>query len=159
MQTNHISAQDARTARTMLKAVLQTLSLEVRRAVDASGKDGVAPVAHAFFAVEFVGQPQTLESLTRSNELAHALGAEGPVKLPAGVAHADDEFHAATTKLAVGFGFDGGCYLLVVGAWACPINDLRLHSSLSGCDLAMLTYAAKYLHKAAGADVVAGDLI
>ena len=64
MQTNHISAQDARTARTMLKAVLQTLSLEVRRAVDASGKDGVAPVAHAFFAVEFVGQPQTLESLT-----------------------------------------------------------------------------------------------
>lgn len=160
MQTNHISAQDARTARTMLKAVLQTLSLEVRRAVDASGKDGVAPIAHAFFAVEFVGQPKTLEGLTRSNELAHALGAEGPVKLPAGVAHADDEFHAATTKLAVGFGFDGGRYLLVVGAWACPINELRSHGCLlSGCDVAMLIGAAKYLHKAAGADVVAGDLI
>ena len=155
MQTNHISAQDARTARTMLKAVLQTLSLEVRRAVDASGKDGVAPVAHAFFAVEFVGQPKTLESLTRSNELAHALGAEGPVKLPAGV-----EFHAATDILAVGFGFDGGRYLLVVGAWACPINELRAHGCLlSGCDVAMLIGAAKYLHKAAGADVVAGDLI
>ena len=162
MNMDHISAQDARTARTMLKAVLQTLSLEVRRAVDASGKDGVAPVAHAFFAVEFVGQPQTLEGLTRTDELAHALGAEGPVKLPAGVAHADDEFHAATTKLAVGFGFgfDGRNYLLIVGAWACPINELRSHGCLlSGCDVAMLIGAAKYLHKAAGADVVAGDLI
>lgn len=61
--------------------------------------------------------------------------------------------------VSTGLGFDGRNYLLIVGAWACPINDLRLHSSLSGCDLAMLTYAAKYLHKAAGADVVAGDLI
>lgn len=160
MNSIHISAQDERTARTMLKAVLQTLSLEVRRAVDASGKDGVTPVAHAFFAVEFVGQPQTLEGLTRTDELAHALSAEGPVKLPTSVAHADDELHAATAKLAVGFGFDCGRYLLVVGAWACPIQELRSHGCLlSGCDVAMLIGAAKYLHKAAGADVVAGDLI
>lgn len=160
MQGVHISAQDASTARTMLKAVLQTLSLEVRRAIDASGKDGVTPVAHAFFAVQFVGQPQTLEGLTRTDELAHALGAEGPVKLPASVAHADDELHAATAKLSVGFGFDGGRYLLVIGAWACPINELRSHGCfLSGCDVAMLIGAAKYLHKGAGADVVAVDLI
>jgi hypothetical protein len=160
MHTNQISAQDVGTARTMLKAVLQTLSLEVRRAVDASGKDGVAPVAHTFFAVEFIGQPHTLEGLTRSDELAHALGSEGPVKLPASVAHADDELHAATAKLAVGFGFDCGRYLLVIGAWACPIKELRAHGCvLSGCDVAMLTAAATYLHKGAGADVVAGDLI
>lgn len=160
MQGGNISVQDASTARTMLKAVLKTLSLEVRRAVDASGKDGVAPFAHAFFAVEFIGKPKTLESLTRTDELAHALSAEGPVNLPAGVTHADDELHAATAKLAVGFGFDGGRYLLVVGAWACPINELRAHGSLlSGCDVAMLIGAAKYLHKGVGADVVAGDLI
>ena len=62
--------------------------------------------------------------------------------------------------MAVGFGFDGGRYLLVVGAWACPINELRSHGCLlSGCDVAMLIGAAKYLHKATGADVVAGDLI
>ncbi|MDR6152167.1 hypothetical protein QF021_000256 [Acidovorax delafieldii] len=160
MQGGNISPQDASTARAVLKAVLQTLSLEVRRAIDASGKDGIAPVAHAFFAVQFVGQPQTLEGLTRTDELAHALSAEGPVKLPAGVAHADDELHPATAELAVGFGFDGGRYLLVVGAWACPINELRAHGCLlSGCDVAMLIGAAKYLHKGAGADVVAGDLI
>ena len=160
MQAPHVSAQDARTARTMLKAVLQTLSLEVRRAIDASGKDGVAPVAHAFFAVQFIGQPQALEGLTRSNELAQALGAEGPVELPAGVAHADDELHGTATKLAVGFGFDGGRYLLIVGSWACAINELRSHGCLlSGCDVAMLIGAAKYLHKAAGADVAAADLI
>ena len=160
MQTNQISAQDVGTARTMLKAVLQTLSLDVRRAVDASGKDGVTPIAHPFFAVEFIGQPQTIEGLTRSDELAHALSAEGPVQLPASVAHADDELHAAAAKLVVGFGFDGGRYLLVVGAWACPINELRSHGCLlSGCDVAMLIGAAKYLHRGAGADVVAGDLI
>jgi hypothetical protein len=145
----------------MLKAALKTLSPDMRRAIDASGKDGVTPIAHAFFTVEFVGKPQRLEGLTRSNELAHALGAEGPVKLPAGVAHADDEFHAATAKLAVGFGFDGGRYLLVVGAWACAINELRAHGCLlSGCDVAMLVGAAKYLHKAVGAgEVAAGDSI
>lgn len=160
MRGVHISAQDARTARTMLKAVLQTLSAEVRRAVDASGKDGVTAIPHAFFTVEFIGQPQTLEGLTRSNELAQALGTEGPVELPASVAHANDELQAATTKLAIGFGFDGGRYLLIVGAWACAINELRAHGCLlSGCDVAMLIGAAKYLHKAAGADVVAGDLI
>ncbi|MFI8615366.1 hypothetical protein ACIGHN_07645 [Acidovorax sp. NPDC077693] len=160
MQAGNISAQDASTARTMLKAALKTLSPEVRRAVDASGKDGVAPFAHTFFSVQFVGQPQALEGLARTDELPHALSAEGPVKLPAGVAHADDELHAATAELAVGFGFDGGRYLLVVGAWACPINELRAHGCLlSGCDVAMLIGAAKYLHKAAGADVVAGDLI
>jgi len=160
MQGADISSQDAITARTILKAVLLTLSTAVRRAVDASGKDGVTPVAHTFFAVEFIGQTLTLEGFARTDELAHALGTEGPVELPACVAHADDEFHATTSKLAVGFGFDGGRYLLVIGAWACPINELRTHGCLlSGCDVAMLIGAAKYLHKCACADVVAGDLI
>lgn len=155
MQANHISEQDASTARTILKAALKALSIEVRRAIDASGKDGVAAVAHPYFAVEFVGQTQPLESLAGTHELAHALRDEGTVQLPAGIAHADDEINGTTSKLVVGFGFDGGRYLLVVGAWACPINELRAHGCLlSGCDVAMLVGAAKYLHKSAGADVV-----
>lgn len=161
MQGANISAQDAGTARTMLKAVLKTLSLEVRRAIDASGKDGVAAVAHAYYAVEFVGQAQPLEGLASSHELAHALRDETTVNLPAGIAHADDEINGATSKLVVGFGFDGGRYLLVVGAWACAINELRSHGCLlSGCDVAMLVGAAKYLRKAAGDGLVAaGDSI
>ena len=155
MQANHISAQDASTARAMLKAVLKTLSPDVRRDIDASGKDGVAAVAHPYFAVEFVGKSETLEGLASAHELAHALRDEGAVQLPAGIAHADDEINGATSKLAVGFGFDSGRYLLVVGAWACPINELRAHGCLlSGCDVAMLVGAAKYLHNSAGADVV-----
>ncbi len=155
-----ISEQDASTARTMLKAVLKTLSPEVRRAIDASGKDGVAAVAHPYYAVEFVLQAQSLEGLASAHEFAHALRDETTVNLPAGIAHANDEINGATTKLAVGFGFDGGRYLLVVGAWACAINELRAHGCLlSGCDVAMLIGAAKHLHKAVGVDVAAGDLI
>jgi hypothetical protein len=87
-----------------------------------------------------------LQSADSAHEVAQAGDVKATVDSPGFVAHADH--HGVTAPLATGLGFDGRNYLLIVGAWACPINDLRLHSSLSGCDVAMLLYAAKYLHKA-----------
>ena len=140
----------------LLKYAMKSLGVATLRAA-LSGKDGVAAVAHAGFVCEFVVQAEVLQGADGAHEVAQAGDMEPTVDGPGFIAHTDDHGGAAT--VTTGLGFDGCHYLLIVGAWACPINDLRLHSSLSGCDLAMLTYAAKYLHKAAGADVVAGDLI
>ena len=140
----------------LLKYAMKSLDVATLRAA-LSGKDGVAAVAHAGFVCEFIVQAEVLQGADSAHEVAQAGDVKATVDGPGFVAHTDDHGGAAT--VSTGLGFDGRNYLLIVGAWACPINDLRLHSSLSGCDLAMLTYAAKYLHKAAGADVVAGDLI
>ena len=140
----------------LLKYAMKSLDVATLRAA-LSGKDGVAAVAHAGFVCEFIVQAEVLQGADSAHEVAQAGDVKATGDGPGFVAHTDDHGGAAT--VSTGLGFDGRNYLLIVGAWACPINDLRLHSSLSGCDLAMLTYAAKYLHKAAGADVVAGDLI
>ncbi len=140
----------------LLKYAMKSLDVATLRAA-LSGKDGVAAVAHAGFVCEFIVQAEVLQGADSAHEVAQAGDVKATVDGPGFVAHTDDHGGAAT--VSTGLGFDGSNYLLIVGAWACPINGLRLHSSLSGCDLAMLTYAAKYLHKAAGLDGVAVDLI
>ena len=140
----------------LLKYAMKSLDVAILRAA-LSGKDGVAAVAHAGFVCEFIVQAEVLQGADSAHEVAQAGDVKATVDGTGFVAHTD--YHGGAATVSTGLGFDGRNYLLIVGAWACPINDLRLHSSLSGCDLAMLTYAAKYLHKAAGADVVAGDLI
>ena len=152
----HVHESDKGAVLSLLKYAMKALGAAAWRAA-LSRKDGVAAVAHAGFVCEFIVQAEVLQGADSAHEVAQAGDVKATVDGPGFVAHTDDHGGAAT--VSTGLGFDGRAYLLIVGAWACPINDLRLHSSLSGCDLAMLTYAAKYLHKAAGADVVAGDLI
>lgn len=123
----------------------------------ASGKDGVAAFLHGALVFEFVNKPKALQSADSAQEVAQAGDVKAPVQGAGVVAHADD--HGVAATVAAGLGFDGRQYVLIVGAWGCPINELSLHSRLSGCDIAILTYAAKYLHKAVGVDVAAGDLI
>ena len=152
----HVHESDKGAVLSLLKYAMKALGAAAWRAA-LSRKDGVAAVAHAGFVCEFIVQAEVLQGADSAHEVAQAGDVKATVDGPGFIAHTDDHGGAAT--VSTGLGFDGRNYLLIVGAWACPINDLRLHSSLSGCDLAMLTYAAKYLHKAAGADVVAGDLI
>ena len=152
----HVHESDKGAVLSLLKYAMKALGAAAWRAA-LSRKDGVAAVAHAGFVCEFIVQAEVLQGADSAHEVAQAGDVKATVDGPGFVAHTDDHGGAAT--VSTGLGFDGRNYLLIVGAWACPINDLRLHSSLSGCDLAMLTYAAKYLHKAGGADVVAGDLI
>ena len=152
----HVHESDKGAVLSLLKYAMKALGAAAWRAA-LSRKDGVAPFPHVGLVCEFVVQAEGLQGADGAHEVAQASDVEAPVQGAGFVANADN--HGVATTLAAGLGFDGRQYLLIVGAWACPINDLRLHSSLSGCDLAMLTYAAKYLHKGAGADMVAGDLI
>lgn len=152
----HVHESDKGAVLALLKYAMKSLNARtVHTAL--SRKDGITPFAHAGLVCEFIVKAEALQGLDGAQEVAQAGDTDAPVKGAGFVANANDHRGAAT--VAASLGFDGRNYLLIVGAWACPINDLRLHSSLSGCDLAMLTYAAKYLHKAAGADVVAVDWI
>lgn len=153
---DHIHESDKGAVLALLKYAMKALNARAWGAA-LSRKDGVAPFPHAGFVCQFILQPEVLQGADCAKEVAQAGDVETPVEGAGFVANADN--HGVAATLAVGLGFDGRQYVLIVGAWVCPINDLRLHGSLSGCDLAMLTYAAKYLHKAAGADVVAADLI
>lgn len=140
-----MSAADRGALRALLSYTITALHPAVLR-MAASGEDGVATFAHGGFFFEFVAQAQALQGADSAHEVAQAGDVKAPVQRPGLVADADD--HGAAATLTAGLGFDGRQYLLVVGAWACPINELRLHACLSGCDVALLLYAAKYLHKA-----------
>lgn len=152
----HVHESDKGAVLSLLKYAMKSLNA---RAVHAalSRKDGVAPLAHAGLICEFIVKAEVMQGTDGAQEIAQAGDANASIESAGFVANANDHRGAAT--VAAGLAFDGRNYLLIVGAWACPVNDLRLHSFLSGCDVAMLTYAAKYLHKAAGAEVLAVDVI
>lgn len=156
MQKTTLTRADLGVVSNMLRYAIKALHQDATP-LATSGKDGVAPFLHGAFVFEFVHQPKALQCADCAQEIAKAVNVETPVQGTGIVAHADD--HGVATPLAAGLGFDGRQYVLIVGSWVCPINELGVHSCLSGCDIAMLTYAAKYMHKAAGVDVAAGDLI
>lgn len=139
---------DAQTACAMLRQAAQALGPAARRAALApsAGKDGIAPFTHTQGVLQLVAQPQGLQTACHADELAHARGFDGAVQLPGLVA--DAHHHGLPTIVCIGFGVHEGRYLLIVGAWCCPLHELRSHGDFSGCDVALLVYAAKYLHKA-----------
>lgn len=138
---------DASFLRYLLRYCLKALHAEpVAQALGASREDGIAPFAHAVYSVKLVQQAQALQCRSGADEFAQAIGEECPVELPALVAQADHHGHAAPAELAVGFGLDGGDYVLIVGTWRCRLNELRVHGRFSGCDVALLNFAARYLH-------------
>ena len=146
-----VPESDAGAVRAMLRYAVKALRPEVLAL--ASGEDGVAAVAHGVLVFQFVPHAQALQGADSAQEIAQAGDVDAAVQHPAIVAHADH--HGVAPAIAAGLGFDGRKYLLIVGAWVCPLDELRLHGSFSGCDVAMLVYAAKYL-RAAGtmADVI-----
>lgn len=141
---------DAAAARYLLKYVIAGLGAEAAAAAlqATSPKDGIAPFAHTVFTRQFIREAQAFQRSRQCHELFWPDGLEGPIELPALVANADD--HGVPLAIVAGFAFGGGQYLLVIGAWCCPLNELRLHGLFSGCDVALLNYAARYLHKAGG---------
>lgn len=138
---------EAQVLRDLLQCTLAALDATARRvAVSQSAReDGVAPLAHAGFVFEFVCQIEIAQDADHTHELTEAAGLHQSVEHAGLVANAHHHNVAAT--LRVGLGFDGRQYFLIVGAWRCAINELRLHGAFSGCDMALLTYAAKYLAK------------
>lgn len=151
-----LTREDLGTVKAMVLHALESLNKGAAGQA-ASGEDGIAPFLHGAFVFEFVNKPKALQSADSAQEVAQAGDVKAPVQGAGVVAHADN--HGVAATVAAGLGFNGRHYVFVVGAWGCPINELSLHSSLSGCDIAMLTYAAKYMHKAAGVDVATGDSI
>lgn len=149
--TQRVSDTDLGTLRAMLSYTIKALNPEVL--AQASGEDGVATLAHGVLVFEFIPQAQALEGSDGAQEVAQPGDVKAPIESAGLVAHANH--HGAAPAVAAGFGFDGRDYLLIVGAWSCPVHLLRLHGSLSGCDVAMLAYAAKYLRQAGAM----GDLI
>lgn len=150
---------EAQTARSMLLCAAAALGAEARgAALTASvGKDGVATFAHALAARHFIAQPQGLQRGDDAHVFAHAAGFDGAVKLARLVADAHDHGSGAAT-VRVGLCLDEGFYRLVVGAWSCPLDELRLHGVFSGFDEALLIYLAKYLRKVCGDQGDIGDL-
>lgn len=143
----------------MFKYVLRSLHPDVLGAAAGnSGKDGVTAFAHSDCIHKLIPQFEVFEDGDGIHELAHSGGNEVAVDLPCLIANSNDHVVSPSAPFIVGFGFDLGHYVLIVGAWNCTLNELRLHSSLSDFDVALLRFAARQLHKPSCAEQSAEQL-
>ncbi|MGD9760526.1 MAG: hypothetical protein AB7U71_23785 [Comamonas sp.] len=140
--------EDSSVLHYMFKYVLRSLHPDVLGAAAGnSGKDGVAAFAHSDRIHKLILQLEVFEDRDGIHELTHPGSNEVAVDLPCLIANPNDHVVSTASPFIVGFGFDLGHYVLIVGAWNCTLNELRLHSSLSDFDVELLRFAARQLHK------------
>ena len=110
-----------------------------------STENCVTAFTHAGGVGKLIGQAQVLQGADNSHEFTHADSLNPSVDLAGFVTDADG--HCVATAIA-GVFCRGGEYFVIVGARFFPINQLRVHGVLSGCDVGEFAYVLKYLRKA-----------
>lgn len=134
--------------RYILKNVRKSLCTEAWQALAGrSGKDGVASFTHSERIQKLLLQIEVFQRRCQVQKLPHATGNEVPVDLAGLVAKANNSVFPGSVPLNFGKGFNRDHDEMVVNAWSDPLQELCLHSCLSGCDVVLLHCAVRRCHK------------